>query len=116
MSLDFSLIMYLDTGGKEPYEVELFSQNITHNLNEMAERACIYMALWRPDELFPDPTAGNLIPLLEAGLAELRSLPKYYKQFNAANGWGTYDDFVPFVENVLNACKSHPKATVSVSR
>lgn len=118
MSLDFSLSMEFDTGGPEPYHPELFSANITSNLGEMADEAGIYTALWRPYELTEDgsfPTAGELIPLLENGLKKLKEDPSYYRQFNSPNGWGMYDNFVPFVEKVLDACKQHPKATVETS-
>ena len=112
MSLDFYLEMELDTGAPEPYEVQLYSGNITHNLNTMAEEAGIYKCLWRPNELWENPTADKLIPHLEAGLLKLKSHPEHYKQFDASNGWGTYKDFVPFVEEILDACKEHPKANV----
>ena len=116
MSLDFYLEMDLDTGAPEPYKVQLFSSNITHNLNTMAKEVGIYKCLWRPDELWENPTAAKVIPHLEAGLLKLKSHPEHYKQFDAKNGWGIYEDFVPFVEEVLDACKMHPKANVVVSR
>jgi hypothetical protein len=112
MSLDFYLEMELDTGAPEPHKVELYSGNITHNLNTMAEEAGIYKCLWHPDDLYENPTADKLILHLEAGLLKLKSHPEHYKQFDASNGWGTYKDFVPFVEEILDACKEHPKANV----
>ena len=112
MSLDIWLEIEVDTGSPEPYKVELYSTNITHNLNKMAEEAGIYKCLWRPNELWETPTADKVIPILEDGLEKLKSNPEHYKKFNASNDWGTYKDFVPFVEEVLNACKKHPKATV----
>ena len=112
MSLDISLVIEVDTGAPEPYKVELFSSNITHNLNTMAEEAGIYKTLWHPDDLYENPTADKLIPHLEAGLLKLKSHPEHYKQFDASNGCGTYEDFVFFVEKVLIACEKHPKASV----
>ena len=47
---------------------------------------------------------------------ELKSRPEYFKQFNAANGWGTYEHFVPFVEGYLDACLQYRDAIVGVSR
>lgn len=112
MSLDFYLEVEVDTGGEEPHKVELFSANITHNLNKMAEEAGIYMHLWRPNELWENPTADKLIAPLEEGLKKLKDNPEHYKKFNSPNGWGMYEHFVPFVEEVLSACKEHPKANV----
>jgi hypothetical protein len=113
----------------------LYSANITHNLNVMAEEAGIYEALWRPHRLQPgydipdgnhelewafedacEITASEIIPLLEKGLADLKARPEHFKQFDSPNGWGTYVHFVPFVEEYLNACKKYPDAIVRVSR
>lgn len=117
MSLDIWMSMEVDTGGPEPYYLELFSANITSNLWEMADEAGIYTALWHPYELNDGsfPTAGELILPLENGLKKLKGDPSHYRQFDSPNGWGLYDNFVPFVEKVLDACKKHPKATVKTS-
>jgi hypothetical protein len=95
--------------------VEAFSANITHNLNTMAEHAGVYTVLWRPEEL-NITTAEQLTDPLLAGLKRLRAEPEHFKQFNAPNGWGLYEHFVPFVEEVLLASLRHPKAKVVVSR
>jgi hypothetical protein len=115
MSLDIWLEVKVDTGGREPHKVELFSDNITHNLNTMAEEAGIYNCLWHPYVLWENPTAGDLIAPLEEGLRKLKSHPEHYEKFNSPNGWGTYRHFVPFVERVLSACREHPKASVATS-
>lgn len=109
MSLD------VDTGGQEPYTVQLFSANITHNLNTMADAAGIYKALWRPEEI-GITQAGQLIEPLTAGLRLLRADPDRFKALNPPNGWGDYDGFVPWIEAYLAACREHPKAEVWVSR
>lgn len=127
MSLDITLSRVQRTG--------VYDANITHNLGVMANAAGIYEALWRPHRLKPDynlpegeheaeyefeknnPTlAGDIIPLLEKGLADLKARPEHYEQFNAENGWGTYEHFVPFVEQYLEACKEYPDALIEVSR
>lgn len=93
----------------------VYSANITHNLNRMAAEAGIYKALWRPDEIAVT-TAAQLIPLLEAGLAELQARPDYFRQFNPENGWGDYEGLVQFVTEYLAACREFPTARVEVSR
>lgn len=107
MSLDFSLTRIQKTG--------VFDTNITHNLTQMADKAGIYEVLWRPDE-HGFNKAEDIILTLEKGLADLKARPDYFKQFDAENGWGKYEHFVPFVEGVLGACKEYPDAQISVSR
>lgn len=94
---------------------EFYSANITHNLNKMADAAGIYESLWRPEEIGVSK-AAQLVPLLEAGLAKLRADPEHYSTFNAPNGWGLYEHFVPFVANYLEACRDHPDADVRAWR
>jgi hypothetical protein len=94
---------------------ELYWANITHNLGEMAGKAGIYQALWRPEEI-GKTKAIEIVELLEKGLADLKARPQYFETFNSPNGWGLYKNFVPFVEKYLNACKEYPNATIEVSR
>jgi len=115
MSLDVSLTITVDTGGPEKTEIKLFSANITHNLGDMAGEAGIYKACWHPDEIGAD-TAGKIIPILEQGLADMKARPEHFKKFDSPNGWGLYENFVPWVEEYLEACKKHPKAVIGVSR
>ena len=115
MSLDFSLVRtgkYDDNG--EEFETEVFSSNITHNLNKMAMVADIYIPLWRPEEK-GFTKAEDVVDMIEAGLKELKSNPVKYKEYDSDNGWGLYIHFVPFVEEVLRACKEYPKATIEIS-
>ncbi len=111
MSLDVDLFVEVDTGGVRPYVVELFSINTTHNLGRMADAVGLYKCLWRPEQV-PIQSAAQLIPLLESGLAQLKSDPQRYRGYNSTNGWGVYEDFVPFVEQLLEACRMHPKAQI----
>lgn len=96
-------------------EPAAYDANITHNLAEMADKAGIYKALWRPEEL-EITRAYQLIEPLKAGLTALREKPDYFKQFNPDNGWGDYDGLVSFTERYLAACERYPQAEVSVWR
>ena len=107
--------MSLDVYLTEIKEVDVYSQNITHNLTEMADEAGIYQHLWRPEEI-GITKAKQLIKPLGLGLRLLKSDPERFKKFNSPNGWGVYEHFVEFVENYLTACKEFPKAKVNVSR
>jgi hypothetical protein len=95
--------------------VNKYEFNITHNLARMAKEAGIYECLWRPEEVGAK-RAGDVIETLRAGLEKLKADPEYYKQFNAENGWGTYEHLVMFVKNVLDSCVKDPKQKIKVSR
>ena len=107
MSLDVYLMAIRKT--------EVFTANITHNLNKMAEEAGIYEHLWRPDEIGVTH-ASQLIEPLKTGIALMKSDPKRFKKLGPPNGWGTYHDFVPWLEEYLKACEENPDAEVEVPR
>jgi hypothetical protein len=93
----------------------VFSANITHNLNTMADVAGIYKELWRPDEL-GILNANQLIEPLQKGLDLLKGDPEKFKQFNPANGWGDYEGLLSFVQRYVKACSEYPNALVLASR
>ena len=103
MGLDFKLVD------------EVFDTNITHNLNIMATEAGIYECLWRPDE-GGYYYACDIIEPLMLGLEKLQNNREHFETFNSPNGWGTYEHFVPFVENILKNCRKFPDAKIEVSR
>lgn len=118
MSLDVYLhetIQCPHCGKSAGHGSQVYSANITHNLNRMAAEAGVYKALWRPDE-HGMTHARDLIEPLRRGLADLRARPEHFRQFNAKNWWGLYEHFVPFVADYLAACEESPDATVRVSR
>lgn len=93
----------------------VFKTNITHNLNEMAEEAGIYEACWRPEEIGA-VYAKDIIPILESGYEKMKNDPEYFKKFDSSNGWGTYDQFLPWIFEYLNACRLFPDAIIEVDR
>lgn len=107
--------MSLDVYLKKTMPTTVFSSNITHNVNTMAQEAGIYQHLWRPEEI-GIKHAEELITPLEAGLNLLRSDPERFRKFNPENGWGSYEGLVGFVEDYLAACREHPDAEVDTWR
>ena len=101
---------------KEVTEIkDVFSANITHNLGDMAAEAGIYDCLWHPDNSGISK-AIDLIGPLTRGLVLMKDDPERFKVYDADNGWGVYDDFVPWIEKYLDACIENPEANVSASR
>jgi hypothetical protein len=107
--------MSLDVTLRRMQMTEVFDANITHNLNKMAQEAGIYKHLWHPDQVGISK-AEQLIGPLEEGLAVLKADPTRFKAFDAPNGWGKYELFIPFVEKYLAACREYPDAEVHASR
>lgn len=101
--------------GKGESTKEVYWGNITHNLGRMAQEADIYYALWRPEEK-GFKYAKDIIPTLELGLEMMKADPERFKQFDSDNGWGTYDQFLPFIMEYLEACKENRDALIEVSR
>lgn len=105
-----------DDNGKtlEPKEEYVFDANITHNLNIMAAYAGVYQACWKP-KVIKATKAKDIIPILERGYKKLKEKPKYFMKFNASNGWGVYENFLPWVKEYLDACKEFPECEIRVS-
>jgi hypothetical protein len=97
-----------------PNTEEVYSSNITHNLGAMASEAGIYEACWHPDKI-GITKAGQIIPILEKGIADMEARRNHYEQFNAKNGWGLYKHFMPWLRDYLDACRNNPEADVRTS-
>lgn len=103
MSLDISLSRVQRT--------DVFSANITHNLADMAREAGIYEHLWHPERAGVK-IAGDLIPALRIALECMKSDPARFRAHNAPNGWGLYENFVPWLDDLLEACIKYPDAQI----
>lgn len=110
MSLDLRLTANVDGN-----TVELYDCNITHNLTDMAEDAGIYKAVWRPEEIDLEK-AGQAAPIIKKGLELLKSDPNRFKAFNPENGWGDYDGFVNFLDDLVENMEKFPSADIEASR
>jgi hypothetical protein len=107
--------MSLDIYFYQVQETCVHAQNITHNLNSIADEAGFYKALWRPEEN-GITTTSELLPFLESGVKAMREDPERFKKLSAANGWGTYEQFLPWLDELIAKCKEFPNATIRASR
>ena len=109
MSLNFDLVMRVK-GNKDIY---VLNKNITHNLSPMAGKADVYNCLWLHEEK-GYKIAREIIKPLKKGIKKLKSKPKYYQQFDDPAGWGTYEQFLPWLEEVLQGCIDYPSAEIEI--
>lgn len=117
-----SLDIYLETPTKCPHcgkrigeGMEVWSANVTHNLGAMADEAGIGDMVWSPEKV-GIKMACQLIEPLRAAIETMKSDPERFRKLDAKNKWGTYDNFVPWLERLLGACREWPNAEVKVSR
>lgn len=103
------------TKHEHTYRENLFSYNITHNLNRMAMEAGCYEAVWRPDENGISE-AQQLIEPLRTAIERIERDPQRFMRLEPANGWGSYDGLLRFLKEYLKACTTYPAATVWVGR
>jgi hypothetical protein len=104
MSLDFSLERVQPT--------EVFTANITHNVNEMWAKAGVYDALYNSG----DKLASELIPFIKKGIAYFMDHREELELLNPKNGGGSYGSAFRFLNEVLAACKEFPDAIIRISK
>jgi len=82
-------------GGHEGEEV--FSQNITYNVGTMLRRAGLY------PRILNGMTVAETQPVLKNAVILMSENPEYFRQFNAKNGWGTFETTFVAVDNIYKA-------------
>jgi hypothetical protein len=93
----------------------LFDANITHNLGKMADKAGIYYAMWRPEEIGVTRPL-QLVHILKKGIRELRKYPTYFHDFETANGWGKYEHLLELAVDYFKACVQYPFEVLEISK
>lgn len=93
-------------------ETEVVSRNITHNLNKMWIEAGVYKALYESE----GKKAEEVLPILSEGLIKMINRPEHFKQFNSPNGWGTYDNAVKWLSDLVVEFQKYPDGIIGVSR
>lgn len=104
--------MSLDIWLTATVETEVVSKNITHNLNQMWKEAGVYTALYEST----GKKAQEVLAVLEAGLTKMHNNPDYFKQFNAPNGWGTYENAVKWLTDLIVEFKAYPEGVIGISK
>lgn len=107
MSYDVGL--YIHTGKEEIKVLDVGS--ITYNVGDIFEKALGF----RLGKLY-GMSARYAIPLLEAGLADMRDPEKQeeYIAMNPRNGFGSFDGARMFLLHMLENCKRHPVCVIKV--
>lgn len=106
--MSYDVWLEIDTGGPEP--AYLTDWNYTSNCAPMWRAAGADLAQ------FDGKAASECLPVLDAAIAEMAANPAKYRAMDPANGWGSYDGLLPDLRELADQFRSHPRATVRVSR
>ena len=113
MSLDISLVVFVDTGAIDgPVECEIYTCNYTHNVVPMWKVASVYNALYESH----GKQAGEIVSELQQGLNFMRANYAKMEELNPSNGWGSADSAISMLERFVQACIEHPKCQISVCK
>lgn len=104
--------MSLDICLKVVKEVKVFDANFTHNVTSMWRKAGVYDALYNSEGM----TAFEVLPYLRGGLDDMRAKPDEYAALDAPNGWGTYNNALPWLERLVAAFEEMPNGIIGVSK
>lgn len=113
---------FLSESDMNNYNMEdYWTGNITHNLGEMASNipineTTLYYVIWRPEEIFENPTTSILINYITKGINYMIENRLSLLKFESPNGWGTYEGFLKFLLNYKQACEDNPDCQIEVSR
>ncbi|MFG3709500.1 hypothetical protein [Micromonospora sp. NPDC047730] len=107
--MSYDIWLNIDTGGPEPATV-WDSFNYTSNCGPMWRAAGADLAA------FDGEPAGECLPILTAAIKRMEDDPATYRAMDPPNGWGSYDSLLPALRRLADGFRSHPKATVRVSR
>lgn len=100
--------------------VTVFEENITHNLNNMANEVhlsngkTLYDIMWCPDK-HGYTKASEIAPLLLEAYTKLLADRDRLMKFNPSDGWD-YGDLVQFIRAYLKSCTENPDGIIGVCR
>jgi hypothetical protein len=100
----------LDLDLEEVLPTDVFSTNITHNVIPMWREAGVYDALYMSE----GKRAGDFIEALDNGVEDMSAHPDKYRAMDADNGWGTYEQALPWLKEVRRKFLEHPNAIIRV--
>lgn len=108
MGLDVELYYEVEPGK----DVIVYNIGISHNLVPMAKSVNLYNPLWKGEDI---TEALDLINPVTRAIVLLKECPNQYRRLQAKNKWGTYDQFIEFLQNLLKALIEYPHAKVNHS-
>jgi len=92
--------------------VEVWCANITHNCSGMWSAAGCYEALYESE----GKRAFEIVEVVRSALRWMAAHPSECRAREAKNGWGTFEQALPWLRRLLRALEEYPDAVIRVSR
>lgn len=106
MSYDIRIIVNHSDGYSSSFEVG----NMTYNVAPMVVEASGVSFSW-----YDGISCAKALPLLRRTWQQMKRDPETYKRLEAWNGWGTYDQFMPYLTRLYAMVRLHPTGVIEVS-
>jgi hypothetical protein len=107
--VSYDVWLTIDTGGPVP-AIVTESRNMTSNVAPMWRAAGAQL------HDFHGEPANLCAPALRDAIARMLADPDTYRAMAPANGWGSYDGCIRYLQALADDFEAHPLATVAVSR
>ena len=106
MSYDIDITVQHPDGYASGFEVG----NITYNVSRMVLEACGVTYRW-----FDGMECAKALPILHFAWRNLKRNPPHFRRFEPDNGWGTYEQFMPYMTRFYAMARLHPTGIIRVS-
>lgn len=106
--MSYDIWLEIDTGAG--HKARIFDWNFTSNVARMWRHAGADLAE------FDGKRAGDCADILAAAVERMAADPETYREMDSPNGWGTYDQLLPALRELLEAMRTHPNTAVGVWR
>lgn len=107
MSFEISLYYQVEPNEK----AFVYDDNMTSNVYAMAKEAGILSVINGESN---DKAVTEIVDTIKSGYADMLSRPDVYEAIEGANNWGTYDQFLLFVADLLRACAKYPNSRLLI--
>ena len=99
----------IDTGGEYPATVHECG-NLTYNV-----AGILHDALGAEFRTLHGQPCSSSTSTLQRAIDAMRGDPARFEAMNPPNGWGSAPATLEFLEGMLSACQSHPKAQIRIN-
>lgn len=106
MSYDIDIYVTHDDRYTSHFEVG----NMTYNIRPMFRAAV--GASFRD---FHGMTCAQALPFVMFAWQQMKRRPDEFRKVEASNGWGTYDQFMPFLTKFYVMLRLHPTGIIRIS-